>query len=74
MPEQQLTLAPGVVSAQVKPAHVQSFYVADDTDACLSTCLNAICGDSAIQAGVEECDDACVMVPMRAGPVYSSEP
>lgn len=48
--------------------------VADDTDACLSTCLNAICGDSAIQAGVEECDDACVMVPMRAGPVYSSEP
>jgi cysteine-rich repeat protein len=30
---------------------------ADDTDACLSSCLNASCGDGVVQAGVEECDD-----------------
>ena len=29
----------------------------DDTDACLSTCLSAKCGDTAVQAGVEDCDD-----------------
>ena len=31
---------------------------ADDTDACLATCLNASCGDGFVHAGVEECDDA----------------
>lgn len=31
---------------------------ADDTDACLSTCENASCGDGFVQGGVEECDDA----------------
>ncbi|HEY8376457.1 MAG TPA: DUF4215 domain-containing protein, partial [Nannocystis sp.] len=30
---------------------------ADDTDACLSTCKNAFCGDFVVQQGVEECDD-----------------
>jgi cysteine-rich repeat protein len=29
-----------------------------NTDACLSTCVAASCGDSFIQAGVETCDDA----------------
>ncbi len=29
----------------------------DDTDACLSTCLNARCGDGHVQTGVEACDD-----------------
>ncbi|MEM9071004.1 MAG: DUF4215 domain-containing protein [Myxococcota bacterium] len=31
---------------------------ADDTDACLSTCLDATCGDGIVYEGVEECDDA----------------
>ncbi len=30
---------------------------ADDTDACLASCMAATCGDGAVQAGVEECDD-----------------
>jgi cysteine-rich repeat protein len=30
---------------------------ADDTDACLATCKNAVCGDTAVWAGMEECDD-----------------
>ncbi|MEZ4380745.1 MAG: fibrinogen-like YCDxxxxGGGW domain-containing protein [Nannocystaceae bacterium] len=30
----------------------------DDTDACLSTCAAATCGDGFVHAGVEECDDA----------------
>lgn len=30
----------------------------DDNDACLSTCLQAMCGDGVIQDEVEECDDA----------------
>jgi cysteine-rich repeat protein len=30
----------------------------DDTDACLSTCVAASCGDGHEQAGVEACDDA----------------
>jgi cysteine-rich repeat protein len=29
----------------------------DDTDACLSACVLAACGDGAVQAGVEQCDD-----------------
>ena len=29
----------------------------DDTDVCLSTCLEATCGDGFVQAGVEACDD-----------------
>jgi cysteine-rich repeat protein len=29
----------------------------DDTDACTNLCLNAVCGDGFMQAGVEECDD-----------------
>ena len=29
----------------------------DDTDACLSTCVAASCGDGFVQAGVEACDD-----------------
>ena len=33
---------------------------ADDTDACLGNCLVAVCGDSAIYAGVETCDDGNV--------------
>jgi cysteine-rich repeat protein len=28
-----------------------------DTDACLSTCVAASCGDGFVQAGVEDCDD-----------------
>lgn len=28
-----------------------------DTDACLSTCVPAVCGDGVTQEGVEECDD-----------------
>jgi cysteine-rich repeat protein len=28
-----------------------------DSDACLSTCVNATCGDGFIRAGVEQCDD-----------------
>ena len=28
-----------------------------DTDACLSTCVAASCGDGKVQAGVEDCDD-----------------
>lgn len=28
-----------------------------DTDACLSTCIPAACGDGFVEAGVEECDD-----------------
>ncbi len=31
---------------------------ADNTDACLDTCVNATCGDGFTQAGVEECDDS----------------
>ncbi|MCH9687748.1 MAG: DUF4215 domain-containing protein [Deltaproteobacteria bacterium] len=31
---------------------------ADDTDGCLSTCLDATCGDGFVQTGVEACDDA----------------
>ncbi|MFO0590319.1 MAG: DUF4215 domain-containing protein [Polyangiaceae bacterium] len=30
---------------------------ADDTDACLSTCAAAKCGDGVVQQGVESCDD-----------------
>jgi cysteine-rich repeat protein len=30
---------------------------ADDTDACLGTCVAAVCGDGFVQAGVEACDD-----------------
>ena len=30
---------------------------ADDTGACLSTCVNARCGDGHVRAGVEACDD-----------------
>ena len=30
---------------------------ADDSDACLSTCVNASCGDGFIRTGVEACDD-----------------
>ncbi|MCA9634475.1 MAG: DUF4215 domain-containing protein, partial [Myxococcales bacterium] len=30
----------------------------DDTDACLTSCLVATCGDGVVQAGVEDCDDA----------------
>jgi cysteine-rich repeat protein len=30
---------------------------ADDTDACTAACLNAVCGDSFTQMGVEGCDD-----------------
>jgi len=30
----------------------------DDTDACLSNCKLAYCGDGNVQKGVEECDDA----------------
>ena len=30
---------------------------ADDTDACLGTCVAAACGDGVVQAGVEACDD-----------------
>jgi len=29
----------------------------DNTDYCLSTCQLAVCGDSYVQAGVEQCDD-----------------
>jgi cysteine-rich repeat protein len=29
----------------------------DNTDACLTSCQNATCGDSYVRAGVEECDD-----------------
>lgn len=29
----------------------------DDTDACLTSCLNATCGDGQVQAGVETCDN-----------------
>lgn len=29
----------------------------DDTDACLSSCVPASCGDAVVQAGVEACDD-----------------
>lgn len=32
----------------------------DDTDACLSTCAHATCGDGFTQAGVEACDDGDV--------------
>ena len=31
---------------------------ADNTDACLDTCMNASCGDGFVQDGVEACDDA----------------
>jgi cysteine-rich repeat protein len=30
----------------------------DDTGLCLSTCVEATCGDGFVRAGVEECDDA----------------
>jgi cysteine-rich repeat protein len=30
---------------------------ADDTDACTSACVAAVCGDGIVQAGVEACDD-----------------
>jgi cysteine-rich repeat protein len=30
----------------------------DDTDACLSTCIAATCGDGFVHAGVEACDDS----------------
>ncbi|MCC6558096.1 MAG: DUF4215 domain-containing protein [Polyangiaceae bacterium] len=30
----------------------------DDTDACLSTCVAASCGDGHVQAGTEQCDDS----------------
>jgi len=30
---------------------------ADDSDACLSTCVSSTCGDGVVQSGVEECDD-----------------
>jgi cysteine-rich repeat protein len=30
----------------------------DETDACLSTCETARCGDGAVQTDIEECDDA----------------
>lgn len=30
----------------------------DDTDACLSTCVAARCGDGFVQTGLEQCDDA----------------
>jgi cysteine-rich repeat protein len=29
----------------------------DDTDACLTTCQTARCGDGFVEAGIEECDD-----------------
>jgi cysteine-rich repeat protein len=29
----------------------------DDTDACVTGCVNATCGDGFVQSGVEECDD-----------------
>jgi cysteine-rich repeat protein len=32
-----------------------------DTDACLSSCKQAACGDNQVQAGVEECDDGNVV-------------
>ena len=31
---------------------------ASDTDACLTSCETARCGDGLVHAGVEECDDA----------------
>ncbi|MBI5487329.1 MAG: hypothetical protein HY905_08355 [Deltaproteobacteria bacterium] len=30
---------------------------ADNTDACLTSCMNATCGDAYVHTGVEECDD-----------------
>ena len=30
---------------------------ADNTDDCLDTCVEASCGDTYTQAGVEDCDD-----------------
>ena len=39
----------------------------DNTDACLSTCVVASCGDGFVQAGVEECD------PAAAGPACKDD-
>ncbi|HSA58273.1 MAG TPA: hypothetical protein VLJ37_01140 [bacterium] len=42
---------------------------ADETDACLSTCAAASCGDGFVQAGVEDCDGGvdcaadCTLIP-----------
>ncbi|MBP6570338.1 MAG: DUF4215 domain-containing protein, partial [Gemmatimonadales bacterium] len=33
----------------------------DDTDACLSSCELASCGDGFVQTEVEECDDANII-------------
>lgn len=41
----------------------------DDTDACLTTCLDATCGDSFVQGSIEECDDGSVD---DTGPCLSS--
>ncbi|MCY1056427.1 DUF4215 domain-containing protein [Nannocystis sp. SCPEA4] len=54
---------------------------AEETDACLTTCKNAGCGDSFVQAGVEACDDGnnldtdacvagCVMATCGDGHVW----
>jgi cysteine-rich repeat protein len=55
----------------------------DNTDACLTTCVPASCGDSFVHAGVEGCDDAnpdntdacldtCVLASCGDGFVYAS--
>lgn len=42
---------------------------ADETDACLTTCIAASCGDGFVQAGVEDCDGTndcaadCTLIP-----------
>jgi cysteine-rich repeat protein len=32
-----------------------------NTDACLTTCVNAACGDGFVWEGVEQCDDSCLV-------------
>ena len=43
---------------EVQPGEACDDGNADETDACLVTCIVASCGDGQVQAGVEDCDDA----------------
>ena len=44
----------------------------DDNDACTNACAPASCGDTIVQADVEECDDGNVVYMVRIGPCCSN--
>lgn len=56
--DEQTTAAPPVCGdGSVAPGEECDDGDADDADECLSSCVQAVCGDGIVRAGAEECDD-----------------